>query len=268
MSGAFPVTICVSNADTPEGDVRGLRVSWSAGAAALHSALAPENHDLELGADPMRNNDYDYKEMQICSPALCPLGAHARRLNPRETASHPQSPLDDPARGDLRSCVVPTPLRRRRGPGHRRVHHLCEPGAPVRVRPANVWVPNDGASSMYLVPQARPDLRHPRTAPWTSRFATDRSAGGTRGYGSLMLTVSISFCQESTCCATSPPSAMKDHRHARSHDNQSHTPRHRRPAHQHLLDVELSLGVTTGSGLHGRTRSTMTEVRNVLSARR
>lgn len=55
---------------------------WRSGAPLV---LAPERDDPELGADPMRNNDFNYKEMDPHGYA-CPLGAHARRLNPRDTA--------------------------------------------------------------------------------------------------------------------------------------------------------------------------------------
>jgi Dyp-type peroxidase family len=55
---------------------------WRSGAPLV---LAPRHDDPELGADPMRNNDYNYKEMDPLGYA-CPLGSHARRLNPRDTA--------------------------------------------------------------------------------------------------------------------------------------------------------------------------------------
>ncbi len=55
---------------------------WRSGAPLV---LAPERDDPELGADPMRNNDFNYKDMDPHGYA-CPLGAHARRLNPRDTA--------------------------------------------------------------------------------------------------------------------------------------------------------------------------------------
>lgn len=55
---------------------------WRSGAPLV---LAPTADDPELGADPMRNNNFDYKEMDPLGYA-CPLGAHARRLNPRDTA--------------------------------------------------------------------------------------------------------------------------------------------------------------------------------------
>jgi Dyp-type peroxidase family len=55
---------------------------WRSGAPLV---LAPDRDDPELGADPMRNNGFNYKEMDPLGYA-CPLGAHARRLNPRDTA--------------------------------------------------------------------------------------------------------------------------------------------------------------------------------------
>lgn len=55
---------------------------WRSGAPLV---LAPDADDPELGADPLRNNDFNYKEMDPFGYA-CPLGSHARRLNPRDTA--------------------------------------------------------------------------------------------------------------------------------------------------------------------------------------
>src|ERR1700757_3680905 len=55
---------------------------WRSGAPLV---LAPEHDDPELGADPMRNNDFNYNEMDPFGYAV-PLGSHARRLNPRDTA--------------------------------------------------------------------------------------------------------------------------------------------------------------------------------------
>ncbi|BBY43269.1 Dyp-type peroxidase [Mycolicibacterium celeriflavum] len=57
---------------------------WRSGASLV---LAPEKDDPELGADPMRNNDFNYGEMDPFGYA-CPLGSHARRLNPRDTAHY------------------------------------------------------------------------------------------------------------------------------------------------------------------------------------
>jgi Dyp-type peroxidase family len=55
---------------------------WRSGAPLV---LAPAHDDPELGADPMRNNDFNYKEMDPHGYAV-PLGSHTRRLNPRDTA--------------------------------------------------------------------------------------------------------------------------------------------------------------------------------------
>ncbi len=57
---------------------------WRGGARLV---LAPDKDEAELGADPMRNNDFNYKEMDPFGYA-CPLGSHARRLNPRDTAHY------------------------------------------------------------------------------------------------------------------------------------------------------------------------------------
>src|ERR1700738_344986 len=50
---------------------------WRSGAPLV---LAPDHDDPDLGADPMRNNDYNYKEMDPLGYAW-PLGAHAPRVN-------------------------------------------------------------------------------------------------------------------------------------------------------------------------------------------
>ncbi|CAN5339124.1 peroxidase [soil metagenome] len=74
-----------SNADTVEDEdllAAKFMGRWRSGAPLV---LAPERDDPKLGADPMRNNDFDYKTMDPLGYA-CPLGAHARRLNPRDTA--------------------------------------------------------------------------------------------------------------------------------------------------------------------------------------
>ncbi len=73
------------NADTAEAQellAAKLMGRWRSGAPLV---LAPDADDPELGADPQRNNDFDYKEMDPLGYA-CPLGSHARRLNPRDTA--------------------------------------------------------------------------------------------------------------------------------------------------------------------------------------
>src|SRR5215470_11475927 len=53
---------------------------WRSGAPLV---LAPEVDDPALGADPRRNNDFDYaKDAQ---GRKAPLGCHIRRMNPRDT---------------------------------------------------------------------------------------------------------------------------------------------------------------------------------------
>ena len=55
---------------------------WRSGAPLV---LAPDKDDPALGADMQRNNDFNYKEMDPLGYAV-PLGAHVRRMNPRDTA--------------------------------------------------------------------------------------------------------------------------------------------------------------------------------------
>src|SRR6516164_7915740 len=57
---------------------------WRSGAPLV---LAPEKDDPALGADLQRNNDFNYKTMDPYGYAA-PLGAHIRRMNPRDTAAN------------------------------------------------------------------------------------------------------------------------------------------------------------------------------------
>jgi Dyp-type peroxidase family len=57
---------------------------WRSGAPLV---LSPDNDDPALGVDPARNNDFNYKEMDPLGYAV-PLGSHARRMNPRDTAAN------------------------------------------------------------------------------------------------------------------------------------------------------------------------------------
>ncbi len=57
---------------------------WRSGAPLV---LAPGHDDPELGADPRRNNDFEYKNEDPYGYAV-PLGAHIRRMNPRDTAAN------------------------------------------------------------------------------------------------------------------------------------------------------------------------------------
>jgi Dyp-type peroxidase family len=57
---------------------------WRSGAPLV---LAPDKDDPALAADPMRNNDFNYKQQDPHGYAV-PLGAHIRRMNPRDTAEN------------------------------------------------------------------------------------------------------------------------------------------------------------------------------------
>jgi Dyp-type peroxidase family len=57
---------------------------WRSGAPLV---LAPDKDDPALGADPQRNNDFNYKQMDPHGYAV-PLGSHVRRMNPRDTAAN------------------------------------------------------------------------------------------------------------------------------------------------------------------------------------
>jgi Dyp-type peroxidase family len=57
---------------------------WRSGAPLV---LAPERDDPALGADQNRNNDFNYGQMDPQGYAV-PLGAHIRRMNPRDTAAN------------------------------------------------------------------------------------------------------------------------------------------------------------------------------------
>ncbi len=57
---------------------------WRSGAPLV---LAPDKDDPALGADPQRNNDFNYAKMDPHGYAV-PLGSHIRRMNPRDTAAN------------------------------------------------------------------------------------------------------------------------------------------------------------------------------------
>ena len=59
---------------------------WRSGAPLV---LAPAKDDPQLGTDPQRTNDFAYAKMDPYGYA-CPLGAHIRRMNPRDTAVNMQ----------------------------------------------------------------------------------------------------------------------------------------------------------------------------------
>lgn len=57
---------------------------WRSGAPLV---LAPEADDPALAADPNRNNDFNYADDDPIGYAV-PLGAHIRRMNPRDSAAN------------------------------------------------------------------------------------------------------------------------------------------------------------------------------------
>jgi Dyp-type peroxidase family len=57
---------------------------WRSGAPLV---LSPNKDDPDLGADPQRNNDFNYAKMDPYGYAV-PLGSHVRRMNPRDTAAN------------------------------------------------------------------------------------------------------------------------------------------------------------------------------------
>jgi deferrochelatase/peroxidase EfeB len=59
---------------------------WRSGAPLV---LAPERDDPLLGTDLGRTNDFDYGKMDPYG-YKCPIGAHIRRVNPRDTAPNVQ----------------------------------------------------------------------------------------------------------------------------------------------------------------------------------
>ena len=68
-------------ASRAEEDLLGAKIvgRWQSGAPL---ALTPDQDDAELGSDPARNNDFGFDD----DPRgfKCPVGAHARRANPRD----------------------------------------------------------------------------------------------------------------------------------------------------------------------------------------
>ena len=57
---------------------------WRSGAPLT---LAPDKDDPQLGADPQRSNNFNYKREDPHGYAV-PLGSHMRRMNPRDTAAN------------------------------------------------------------------------------------------------------------------------------------------------------------------------------------
>jgi len=59
---------------------------WRSGAPLV---LAPQKDDPALGVDLQRTNNFDYGKMDPYGYG-CPVGAHIRRMNPRDTADNMQ----------------------------------------------------------------------------------------------------------------------------------------------------------------------------------
>jgi Dyp-type peroxidase family len=57
---------------------------WRSGAPLV---LSPDKDDPALAADSQRNNNFNYRDMDPQGYAV-PLGSHARRMNPRDTAAN------------------------------------------------------------------------------------------------------------------------------------------------------------------------------------
>ncbi len=251
------------NADTPEGEellAAKFMGRWRSGAPLV---LAPDKDDPELGADPMRNNDYNYKEMDPLGYA-CPLGSHARRLNPRDTAHNmnrrrmirrgatygpalPEGAPDDGVDRGIAAFIICADLVRQ--------FEFAQ----------NVWI-NDKRIPRTRQ-RARPDLRNPGRHTGFHRPQTP-DPQGTQGNTGLHDPAGRRVLLPAWDQLTAPPRHARQLRitmRARTY-NQNHvaSPPHWWPAHQHLLDLELSLGSATGSGLMENRFSTMTEVRNVL----
>ena len=103
---------------------------WRSGAPLV---LAPDKDDPALGADLLRNNDFNYKQQDPLGYAV-PLGSHIRRMNPRDTAANMNR-----RRMIRRGATYGPPLpegapRGRQGARHCGVRDLREPRPPVRVR--------------------------------------------------------------------------------------------------------------------------------------
>ena len=107
---------------------------WRSGAPLV---LAPDKDDPALGADPQRNNDFNYKESDPHGYAV-PLGSHMRRMNPRDTAAN-MNRRRMIRRGATYGPHLPEDAAGGRpGARDRGLRDLREPDPPVRVRAKRV----------------------------------------------------------------------------------------------------------------------------------
>ena len=125
----------------------------------------------------MRNNDFNYKEMDPHGYAVPARLARPPAQPARHRAQHEPAP-DDPARRDLRARPTRRRARRRQGPRHRRLHHLRQPGPPVRVRPERLDQRQDISTNSAT--STTRSAAH-RTARSTSPSRSGRSARCTKG---------------------------------------------------------------------------------------
>jgi hypothetical protein len=148
-----------ANGATPEAQeliAAKLMGRWRSGAPLV---LAPERDDPALGADPQRNNDFNYKEQDphwLCRAARL---THSADEPARYRREH-ESPPDDPPRCDLRLALpegVPTTDRAR----HRSVRDLREPRPPIRVCPKCLGQRQEFSRARQRArPDHRPSGRH------------------------------------------------------------------------------------------------------------
>src|SRR6476659_3332588 len=191
---------------------------WRSGASLV---LAPDKDDPELGADPMRNNGYNYKEMDPFGYA-CPLGSHARRLNPRDTAHYmnrrrmirrgatygpalPDAAPDDGADRGIAAFIICARLVRQ--------FEFAQ----------NVWI-NDKA--FHELGNEHDPICGTQDGTLDLISPPALSARCTRGYRPSRQSQAgrISFCLGSTRCATSPRSATKGSPCALAHTTRATPP--------------------------------------------
>jgi Dyp-type peroxidase family len=84
--GAFREFLCQHGKTPEERELVAAKLMgrWRSGAPLV---LAPNADDAVLGGDMQRNNDFNYKHEDPHGYAV-PLGAHCRRMNPRDTAAN------------------------------------------------------------------------------------------------------------------------------------------------------------------------------------
>ena len=246
---------------------------WRSGAPLV---LAPEKDDPALGADMQRNNDFNYGKMDPHGYAV-PLGlAYPAHEPARHRAQHEPSP-DDPARRHLwpgaRRTMRPTTASSAASPRS----SVCASLIRQFEFAQNVWV-ND-PKFQRTRQRTRSDHRHPGRHV---RLHDSEAADPQEDHGlarvhhrqGRRLFLPAGYSRR---CASLPrrqnrPSHVSEtgrtwQRTARTHLQSS--PRRAQihagqTAHQHLLDLELSLGsrIATSRDMDNRF-STMTEVRRV-----